>query len=145
MTFLLSLIFISLFSSANIKEVVEEFHTLETRESEDVFIENYNQSSHPSILAYVCAIEMKEAEYKFNPFSKLKIFKHTKKKLDSLIQTNPTDVHLRYIRLILQEKTPSILGYNDNIDEDKLFLTSKLEILDDSDYLDLYIHKNTSL
>ncbi len=145
MTGLLFLTFILFFSSANIKEVVEEFHALETRESEDVFIENYNQSSQPSILAYVCAIEMKEAEYKYNPFSKLKIFNRTKKKLDSLIQSNPTDVHLRYIRLVLQEKTPSILGYNDNIEEDKIFLTKKLDILDDSDYLDIYIHKNTSL
>ncbi len=142
---LLPLIFILFLSSTNIKEVVEEFHSLETRESEIVFVENYTQSSQPSILAYVCAVEMKQAEYSHNPISKLRVFKRTKKKLDSLIQTNPTDVHLRYVRLLLQEKTPGILGYNDYIEEDKLFLKNKLEILDDSDYLDSYIHKNTSL
>jgi hypothetical protein len=140
-----SLIFSLFMVSTNIKGVVEEFHSLETRESEDVFVENYKQSSQPSILAYVCALEMKQAEYSVNPFSKLKIFKRTKKKLDSLVQSNPTDVHLRYIRLMLQEKTPSILGYNDYIEEDKMFLTKKLEILDDSDYLNLFIRKNTSL
>jgi hypothetical protein len=145
MTGLLVLTFSLFMASTNIKEVVEEFHALQTRESEAVFIENYTQSSQPSILAYVCAIEMKQAEYRHNPISKLKIFKHTKKKLDSLIQTKPTDVHLRYIRLLLQEKAPGILGYNDYIDEDKIFLTSKLEVIDDSDYLDLYILKNTSL
>jgi hypothetical protein len=142
---LLSLFFSFFMMSTNIKEVVEEFHSLETRESEDIFVENYTKSSQPSILAYVCALEMKQAEYSYNPFSKLKIFKRTKKKLDSLVQSNPTNVHLRYIRLMLQEKTPSILGYNDDIEEDKMFLTKKLEILDDSDYLDLFIHKNTSL
>lgn len=142
---LLSLLFIFFLSSTNIKEVVEEFHNLETRESEDIFVQNYNLSSQPSILAYVCALEMKQAEYSHNPISKLRIFKQTKKKLDSLVQSNPTDVHLRYIRLLLQEKTPGILGYNDNIKEDKIFLSNKLEISDDSDYLDLYIHKNTSL
>jgi hypothetical protein len=142
---LLSLFFCLILSSSNIKEVVKEFHNLSTRQSEVIFVENYSLSSQPSILAYVCAVEMKQAEYSHNPISKLRIFKHTKKKLDSLVQSNPTDVHLRYIRLLLQEKTPSILGYNDNIKEDKIFLINKLEILDDSDYLDLYIHKNTSL
>jgi hypothetical protein len=142
---LLSLIFSLFMISPNIKEVVDEFHNLKTKESEAVFIEDYTLSSQPSILAYVCALEMKKAEYSFNPISKLIIFKRTRKKLDSLIQSNPTDVHLRYIRLVLQEKAPSVLGYNDNIEEDKVFLTNKLEILDHSDYLDLYIRKNTSL
>ena len=142
---LLSLFFCLFLSSSNIKEVVKEFHNLRTRQSEVVFVENYSLSSQPSVLAYVCAVEMKQVEYSHNPISKLRIFKHTKKKLDSLIQTNPTDVHLRYIRLLLQEKAPNILGYNEYIDEDKLFLTNTLEIADDSDYLDLYIYKNTSL
>lgn len=142
---LLSLLFIVFLSSTNIKEVVEEFHHLETRESEDTFVQNYTLSSKPSILAYVCAVEMKQAKYGHNPVKKLRIFKHTKKKLDSLIQSHPSDIHLRYVRLVLQEKTPGLLGYNDYIEEDKIFLRNKLEILDDSDYLDLYIYNNTSL
>lgn len=142
--------FVSLFlmlflSISSIEEVVEEFHHLETRESEDVFVKNYTLSSQPSILAYVCAVEMKQAKYSFNPIVKLKIFKQTKKKLDSLIKSHPADVHLRYIRLVLQEKTPVVLGYNNNIEEDKVFLRGKLETADDSDYLDLYIQNNTSL
>ncbi len=141
----MSLLFILFLSSTNIKEVVVEFHDLETRKSEVEFVQNYTLSSQPSILAYVCAVEMKQAKYGFNPISKLKIFKHTKKKLDSLIQSYPNDIHLRYVRLVLQEKTPGLLGYNDYIEEDKTFLRNKLEILDDSDYLDLYIHNNTSL
>jgi hypothetical protein len=132
-------------SISSIEEVVEEFHHLETRESEDVFVKNYTLSSQPSILAYVCAVEMKQAKYSFNPIVKLKIFKQTKKKLDSLIKSHPADVHLRYIRLVLQEKTPVVLGYNNNIEEDKVFLRGKLETADDSDYLDLYIQNNTSL
>ena len=142
--------FVSLFlmlflSISSIEEVVDEFHHLETRESEDVFVKNYTLSSQPSILAYVCAVEMKQAKYSFNPIVKLKIFKQTKKKLDSLIKSHPADIHLRYIRLVLQEKTPVVLGYNNNIEEDKVFLRGKLETADASDYLDLYIQNNTSL
>ena len=144
MNFLI-LIIVLFFSSANIKEVVIEFHELKTKESEKIFINNYHESSKPSIIAYVCAIEMKQADYSLNPMAKLKTFNRTKKKLNQLIVNNPNSVHLRYIRLFLQEKTPSILGYTDFIEEDKLFLIEKLKMTDDSDYLDTYIYNNTSL
>ncbi|MDG2052304.1 MAG: hypothetical protein P8J69_00790 [Flavobacteriaceae bacterium] len=132
-------------STTSIKEVVEEFHDLKTKESEEVFVKKYTLNSQPSILGYVCAIEMKQAQYSYNPISKIKIFKQTKEKLDLLIQLNLSNVHLRYVRLLLQETSPVILGYDTNIEEDKIFLSKILEISDDSDYLDLYIHKNTSL
>ena len=103
------------------------------------------KNSEPSVLAYVCALEMKQAEYNYNPISKLNIFNRSKKKLDALIELNPTNVHLRYIRFVLQEKTPGILGYKDNLEEDKIFLMHKLEVSDDSDFLDNYIYNNTSL
>ena len=144
----MSLLFLTMsliLSPTTIKEVVEEFHALKTKESEVVFIKKYTLNSQSSILGYVCAIEMKQAQYSYNPISKIKIFKQTKEKLDLLIQLNPSNVHLRYVRLLLQETSPVILGYDINIEEDKIFLSKTLDISDDSDYLDLYIHKNTSL
>jgi hypothetical protein len=145
---MMSLLFLTMsliLSPTTIKEVVEEFHALKTKESEVLFVEKYTLSSQSSILGYVCAIEMKQTQYTYNPISKIKIFKHAKEKLDSLIQSNPSNVHLRYVRLLLQETSPGILGYDSNIKEDKIFLSKTLDISDDSDYLDLYIHKNTSL
>ena len=144
----MSLLFLTMsliLSPTTIKEVVEEFHALKTKESEVLFVEKYTLSSQSSILGYVCAIEMKQAQYNYNPISKIKIFKQTKEKLDLLIQLNPSNVHLRYVRLLLQETSPAILGYDINIEEDKIFLSKILDISDDSDYLDLYIYKNTSL
>mgnify|MGYP006115387005 FL=1 len=144
----MSLLFLTMsliLSPTTIKEVVEEFHALKTKESEVLFVEKYTLSSQSSILGYVCAIEMKQAQYSYNPISKIKIFKQTKEKLDLLIQLNPSNVHLRYVRLLLQETSPAILGYDINIEEDKIFLSKILDISDDSDYLDLYIYKNTSL
>ena len=144
----MSLLFLTMsliLSPTTIKEVVEEFHALKTKESEVLFVEKYTLSSRPSILGYVCAIEMKQAQYNYNPISKIKIFKQTKEKLDSLIQSNPSNVHLRYVRLLLQETLPGILGYDSNIEEDKIFLSKTLDVSGDSDYLDLYIYKNTSL
>lgn len=144
----MSLLFLTMsliFSPTKIKEVVEEFHALKTKESEVVFVEKYTLSSRPSILGYVCAIEMKQAQYNYNPISKIKIFKQTKEKLDLLIQSNLSNVHLRYVRLLLQETLPGILGYDSNIEEDKIFLSKTLDVSVDLDYLYLYIYKNTSL
>lgn len=142
---LLFIVISQLLFATTIKEVVKEFHELNTEDAEVVFIDKYKDSSNPSITGYVIAMEMKQAEYIFNPVTKLKIFKKNKNNLNVLIEENPNDVHLRYIRLVLQENTPGILGYNDFIEEDKLFLKNKMTIVDDSDYLDLYINNNTSL
>lgn len=142
---ILSFILLSLFPSFQIKDVVEQFHRLETKDSEIAFSNTYQGSFDPSILAFVCAVEMKQVEYLYNPYKKLKIFHKTKQRLNLLIQRNPTNIYLRYVRLLLQEKTPRFLGYNENIQEDKKFLQRQMNIKDESDYLDRYIHKNTSL
>jgi len=141
----LFLTLLSLHSSYGIYEVVEEFHATKTQESEEEFLNKYGSSAEPSVLAYVCALEMKQAEYSFNPMTKLKIFNQSKNKLDSLIDLNPSNVHLRYIRFVLQEKAPSLLGYKDNIEQDKKFLKQLLKVSDDTDFLDIYIYNNTSI
>lgn len=141
----LFLVFIFTFFSLENYSVVEEFHLLTTRQEEEKFILKYQGKSHPTVQAYVCAVEMKQVEYSFNPISKLKIFNKTKRKLDSLIDKNPENIDLRYVRLMLQEKTPSILGYKDNIEDDKKFLKREFELKIISKELQENIHKNTSL
>lgn len=129
----------------NIIGVVEEFHNLNTRKAEKNFIKNYEKSTDPSVLGYVLAIKMKQSEYSYNPLKKFKTFDEAKKRLNSLIVSNPNNTHLRYVRLVLQEKSPRFLGYKDNIEQDKGFLIKKLGVADDSDFLDVYIYNYTSL
>jgi hypothetical protein len=125
--------------------VVDEFHVLTNREDEKHFILKYQDNTDISIQAYVCGIEMKQAEYYSNPFSKLRIFKSTKKKIDLLIEKHPKNIDLRYVRLYLQENTPSILGYNEFIEEDKTFLLRQIELNKVSIALKNHIINNTSL
>jgi len=132
-------------STVTIEEVVTEFHDLKTIDLELKFIKKYGTSQNPSILAYVIAIRMKQIDDIKNPYTKHKTFKRNKNHLNDLINENPNDLHLRYIRLLLQEETPSFLGYNKFIEEDKLFLRQKRSFGDDNDYLYSYILKNTSL
>ena len=142
---LLHILFIQILYSNSIKDVVEEFHDLKTPNAEVVFIKKHESSTKPSILAYVIALKMRQIGETINPISKLKIFKTNKMHLNDLVDENPYNLHVRYIRLLLQENTPSFLGYKNFIDEDKLFLKQEMTKEEDSDCLYYYIIKNTSL
>ena len=129
----------------DVKEVVKEYHELTNEVSEIFFIYKYQESSDASVMAYVLSISMKQAEYTANPFRKLQLFQENKDKLNQLIDTHRTNIHLRYVRLLSQENAPFFLGYYGNITEDKLILKNILEVEDETDYLDYYIRANTSL
>ena len=142
---LLVTLFLMFYSNTTMQEVVTEFHALETQASEEAFYKKYKKSKDPSVLAYVLAIEMKQAEYTYNPFTMLSLFNQGKKRINALIRLYPDNVHLRYTRLVLQEETPWFLGFDDFLEVDKAFLKKKLAQKDESDFLDMYIYKNTSL
>lgn len=139
---LLSLLF---FPSKDIAMVVAAFHNLKSEQEEMTFIKTYKGSNTPAVLGYVYATEMKQASYTINPYKKLKIFNRTKDKLHTLIEQHPDNLHLRYIRLLLQERTPKLLGYTDFIEEDKRLLRSNEPQDRSLHYLYQYIHNNTSL
>lgn len=142
---LLFSIFVSFLFFLGSQTIVVEFHKLNTKKEEVQFMNKYNEVTSPTIQAYVCAVKMKQAEYAFNPISKMKIFNTTKKKLEVLIKENPNNIDLRYVRLMLQERIPSFLGYNKAIENDKKFLTTKLKAKHISKDLEKYIYLNTSL
>ena len=131
--------------SPDIKQVVQEYHTLETEVSEVSFIDKYHGSHDASVMAYVTSIAMKQAEYSQNPMRKLQLFQENKTILNELIDIHPSNIHLRYVRLLSQENTPDFLGYNEYIEEDKLILKNILDVEDETDYLDNFIRANTSL
>ena len=126
-------------------DIVKEFHLLKNKSDEINFIKNNCNNSNPSVLAYVLSVSMKQAEYEFNPFIKLVLFTTNKNHLELLITENPNNAHLRYVRLLVQEKSPVFLGYKSNIVEDKTFLKRIMNSIDETDYLDSYIIDNTSL
>lgn len=144
-TLFLSILF---FFQSNISEVpdyINEYDKLSNKQEELIFINKYQNSKNIDVMAYVVSLKMKQAEYKVFPWSKLKIFNKEKKTLESLIKKHPKNIHLRYMRLVIQENLPKILNYNSSIKEDKFFLKNIMKQKDSTDYLDTYIIKNTSL
>ncbi|MBA6157243.1 hypothetical protein H3Z83_12035 [Tenacibaculum sp. S7007] len=135
------------FQSTNLKvpDFIKEYDALSNKAEELKYIDKYQDSNNINIKAYVVSLKMKQAEYKLLPWSKLKIFNSEKRNIENLINKNPNNIHLRYIRLVIQENLPRILNYHSHIKEDQKFLKEMLSKKDKTDYLDKYIIKNTSL
>jgi hypothetical protein len=45
--------------------------------------------------------------------------------LSEAIKKEPKNLEIRFMRYICQEKTPSFLGYKENLEEDKKFILSE--------------------
>lgn len=76
-----------------------------------------NQSSIQG-QAYKGVLLMKKAGLVNGPGKKLSIFKDGKDLLESSIHADPDNVEYRFLRLMIQENAPAILGYKDNLQED---------------------------
>lgn len=68
--------------------------------------------------AFMGAMLMKKAGLGGAPATKLKLFKQGRKMLENAIQQDPGNAEFRFLRLIVQENSPSVLGYHNNIKTD---------------------------
>lgn len=119
----------------------ELFSTISKNEESVIALKEITQtqSTIPSEIkrAYYAAAHMASAQYKLNIITKINIFNEGKTLLESIIRSDTTSIELRYIRLAIQENTPSFLGYTKNMTQDKLFLITRLSSIKMSDP-DLY-------
>ena len=95
-------------------------------------LEPYNEINFPVLMGYKACGIMMMAKYVPNPFSKLSIFRKGKKMLETVIAVNDKVVELKFLRYSIQTNTPSFLGYNNHIAEDKIFLKKAVPFLNDA-------------
>ena len=98
----------------------------------------YKKTKEPVYAGFLAVGQFFMAKHVFNPFKKMMYFNEGKKTLDSAVKSDPKNLEIRLMRLITQEKAPRILGYNQNISEDRSFLVKEYKTTDDGD-LKLYI------
>lgn len=79
---------------------------------------------------YAGGVTMLMAKSTANPFSKMEYFKEGKTLLEDAISNNKNDIELRFLRFAIQDNLPAILGYNENLDEDKGYIMKYLPMLD---------------
>jgi hypothetical protein len=87
--------------------------------------------SNSTAKGYYGAGKLMMAKYLFSPYSKLKTFNEGKLLLESAIQRDSQNVELRFLRLSIQNNSPSILGYNAMKAGDKRYLKERLPLLND--------------
>lgn len=96
-----------------------------------------NSATH---LAYLGSFQTISANHVFSPFNKLNNFKEGKGNLEKAVKKEPNNVEVRFLRLSVQKKAPSFLGYKANINEDTEFIKKNYHQID-SEVLQNYIQK----
>lgn len=127
------LMFISMAFVANLQDVRLSFQKAEnSKEAATAFNALLQQElkidKHVK-LAYLGASETLIAKHAANPQEKIQLFRKGKEKIEQAVQGNYSQVEIRVIRLMVQSKSPAILGYRANISEDKQVIISNFSNL----------------
>ena len=75
------------------------------------------------------ALLMKKAGLVQGPKNRLELFKQGHKKLEAVLQKDSSNAELRLLRLMIQEKSPGILGYKTELGKDVLFIRNNFKKL----------------
>ncbi|RAR71539.1 hypothetical protein [Flavobacterium aciduliphilum] len=107
-------------------------------------MENYNKDNKV-LLAYKGASIALKARYTKQIKQKKSFFIEGVKLLEDALKNDPNNLEIRLIRLSIQENTPKILNYKNNIDEDKRLLLSSFYKQNQSlkEYIKNYILQST--
>ena len=79
--------------------------------------------------AFLGAMMMRKAGIGGNPASKLKLFKQGHKLLEEAIVRDPNNAEFRFLRLIIQENSPGVLGYKNDEQKDSEFIRKSYKSL----------------
>jgi len=79
--------------------------------------------------AYEGALIMKKAGLLSGAAKKLSLFKQGRKQLDAEIAKDNDNAELRFLRLMIQEHAPGILGYRDSLEKDSAYIRQSFKKL----------------
>ena len=79
--------------------------------------------------AYEGTLIMKKAGLVKGPAKKLNLFKEGHKQLEAAIAKDGNNAELRFLRLMIQEHAPGILGYKDDLDKDSAYIRQSFKKL----------------
>lgn len=93
----------------------------------------YDDANNETLKAYRASATMLSAQYAWSPMTKMSYFKDGREHLQKAVKSDPSNIEIRYLRFTIQTESPSFLGYNDEIPEDKKMLLSSLNSLTDKE------------
>ena len=96
--------------------------------------ENVEVKDKPVLMGYKGAVVMAQGRHSANPLTKLRTFNEGRALLDTAIALDPRSIELRFLRLSIQVNVPRILGYSEQVTEDKAFIDRNLSSVDSDDF-----------
>ena len=81
--------------------------------------------------AFTGAMLMKKAGLGGSPAIKLELFKKGQNLLEAAIKKDPGNAEFRFLRLIIQEHAPGVLGYKSDLDNDSAYIKKSYKSLSD--------------
>ena len=111
-------LFFALLASAQDKEV---YQLLEkgTATMIDLKLQQLATQKGEQVKAYKGALLARKAAHLKAPKKKLKVFKEGVNILEQTIEKNPKNIENRFLRYVIQVKSPKFLNYKEKIEEDK--------------------------
>lgn len=117
--------------SANNSELLDDarnnFLQVTTMDAAELKGELWLNSEDQQLQAYGACMYFMQARYAKNPMTKWGRFKKGKKSLDALIEKQPQNIEMRYLRFLFQSEMPEFLGYHKNKADDFKFIIEQIE------------------
>ena len=104
----------------------------------------FHETKQPIYAGFLAVGKFFMAKHVFNPLKKMSYFNEGKNTMEAAIKSDPKNLEVRLMRLITQESVPKFLGYYQNIEEDRNFLTRDYKKTADND-LKIYIKEYLKL
>ncbi len=92
-----------------------------------------NKDSSPVLLAYKGAAIALKGKYAIKLKNKKHFFIEGISLLEFALEKDPNNIETRFIRLVIQEKSPKLLKYKSNIVEDKHYILLNFKLVKSSD------------
>ncbi|MCG8575296.1 MAG: hypothetical protein MI810_10460 [Flavobacteriales bacterium] len=89
--------------------------------------DGYTLEYSPIMFAYHAGAVMTWANHTLSPITKCKYFYDGAADLEDAIEYEPDNVEMRFIRFCVQDGSPSYLGYNGQVDEDKAYVLKHID------------------
>ena len=107
------------------------YQALETKDSMKINqqLNLVKSSSIKEKQAYEGALLLKKADILVNKKEKLNTFKSGKKKLESALEKDSSNTEYHFLRLMIQENAPKILGYQGSLQKDNIYIRKNYKTL----------------
>ena len=102
-------------------------------EAFESLVKDINTEDNPVLVGYKGAALTLKAKLEKTIKEKKDVFVQGKEIIEFAIQKDPESIELRFIRLGIQENTPKLLKYKDNIEEDKDFILKNYHSISSKD------------